>query len=271
MIYNFTGQFSAAIAAGFIEPLANVKVRLYRYRETQFITSLSVKDPAETLRVLTEHEVDAKRTSLIAEAVADAEGHFSIEIGEDDGYGGEAFEIHLFIDNIVGRRSKQPFRSCEIYLATMKPRWMPSETKDEQQASWSYTLPEDFWCNLRRSNDAWVIVGRVRERNTEMPLRHLHVTAFDEDWIQDDNLGSAITNEEGWFRIDYSSEDFTQTPLSPLVNTEDAGPDLYFNVKTASGEPWLIEPRELGHDKGRLDVDACCYVDLLVEREELLA
>jgi|GEM_PF-2840841 len=36
--------------------------------------------------------------------------------------------------------------------------------------------------------------------------------------MQDDELGSALTDAEGKFRIDYERADFTRTMLSPLVN-----------------------------------------------------
>ena len=48
----------------------------------------------------------------------------------------------------------------------------------------------------------------------------MRVRAFDADWLQDDDLGSAVTDGAGHFRIDYSRADFEKTIFSPLTPTQ---------------------------------------------------
>jgi hypothetical protein len=48
----------------------------------------------------------------------------------------------------------------------------------------------------------------------------VRVRAFDADWLQDDDLGSAVTDGAGHFRIDYSRADFEKTIFSPLTPTQ---------------------------------------------------
>ena len=53
------------------------------------------------------------------------------------------------------------------------------------------------------------IVGTVVEETSGKPLAGLQVRAFDKDLIFDDKLGTAVTDEAGRFRMDYSSLDFS--------------------------------------------------------------
>lgn len=87
--------------------------------------------------------------------------------------------------------------------------------------------------------------------------------AFDADWLQDDEIGSAITDGTGRFRIDYLTEDFQKTPFSPSINIElIGGPDLYFKVETPGGVLLLDGPRSRGRDPGRESAGHCFCVDL---------
>jgi hypothetical protein len=97
------------------------------------------------------------------------------------------------------------------------------------------------------------------------PLSGVQVTAYDADWIQDDCLGSATTDDEGKFRIDYAQADFLQTPLSPIINYEQGGPDLYFTVESPTGQILLKEPKTQGNSPERIDAGHCTYVELAVE------
>src|SRR4029450_2216762 len=65
-----------------------------------------------------------------------------------------------------------------------------------------------YWCLVRSRFGAWVICGRVVVCDTEAPVSNVKVSAFDVDWLQDDPLGSAITDTTGKFRIDYLADDF---------------------------------------------------------------
>jgi hypothetical protein len=265
MKYTFSGQFCGSIAPEFSEPLAGVTVRLYKYRGTKYVTSLAVTDPQETMTILSAEAASAKASSLLAETTTDAEGNFVFTLDEQAGYKGDAFDLDLWLTTVPGRKTLTPHSPLQITLTTMKPRWQPTDSG--YSAHWDYCLPADFWRNIYAHFDAWVACGRVTVRGTQQPVSGVRVTAVDADWLQDDELGSALTDAEGRFRIDYARADFTRTPLSPLINAEDGGPDLYFSVETATGTPLLNEPKAQGHTAGRENAACCCFVELSVDTQ----
>ncbi len=89
--------------------------------------------------------------------------------------------------------------------------------------------------------------------------------AFDRDWLQDDPLGSALTDPTGQFQIWYTAAQFSKTPFSPLINVELVpGPDLYFRIEGPSSSVLLAEPPDTGRTPGRQNVGPCFCVDLCV-------
>lgn len=261
MTYTLRGQFSGMLAPNLIEPLAGVTVCFYRYRGAKYISSLAVTEPEPTMAILTEEAVSAKAASLLQEVITDAAGNFVLTL-EEATYKGEAFDIDLVFHTVPGRKTPLPHLPLQIALTTMKPRW---ETVDgAYQAHWEYCLPPDLWQAVRAHFDAWLIAGHVTVQATGQPISGVQVTAFDADWWQDDQLGSVLTDAEGKFRIDYERTDFTRTPLSPLLNREEEGPDLYFNVSTPAGAALLNEPKTQGYLPGRKNAGHCAFVELTV-------
>lgn len=68
-------------------------------------------------------------------------------------------------------------------------------------AAWNHTLSSKFWCFILSLLGIWAVCGRVIHCKTEQPIGGVKVTAFDRDWLEDDNLGSALTNASGQFII----------------------------------------------------------------------
>jgi len=135
-----------------------------------------------------------------------------------------------------------------------------------------YCIPQRFWCAIRARLGAWVIIGRVlacdEQTQERQPLAGYTVRAFDKDWIQDDPLGEAVSDSNGFFRIDYLEIDFKQTFLSPWVNVEtlgSSGPDVYFNVYRSDGAPVLEEPPTRGTQPDRSNRGPCFCVELCIE------
>ena len=115
---------------------------------------------------------------------------------------------------------------------------------------------------------AWVTCGYVYDCRTKplTPVPGVKVIAFDRDWLQDDELGSAFTDSNGRFRIDYLISDFEKTPFSPLINIEcTPGPDVYFRIEAYDGTVLLDEPSSRGRDSDRENVGPCFCVRLCVE------
>ncbi|HMC57724.1 MAG TPA: hypothetical protein VKJ01_00905, partial [Candidatus Solibacter sp.] len=246
------------------EQLSDVTVRLYRHQPNQNITALAVANPKDTFAVLDEETLRAKESSLLAETKTNAQGGFVFELGERT-YNGEAFEIDLYCGTVPHRK---PTRKTPVprqaTITTIQPVWKRTETGF--MAGWDYCIPYRYWCFFRGLFDAWTICGKVAQCQTGGALSNVKVTAFDTDWLQDDDLGFAFTDASGRFRIDYTREDFEKTIFSPLLNIElFGGPDLYFRIEDAGGTLLLQEPSSRGRDRDRQNAGPCFCVDLCVD------
>jgi hypothetical protein len=264
--FIFKGRLCGFLCADVSEPLAQMKVRLYRPRKDQDVTALAVANPKETLALLSDGDVEAKAQSLLAEVETDAEGRFSFELGEQQGYRGEAVEIDLYCGTVPRRiPTRNPPQPRQLSLTTVQPRWRQRE--ELFLAAWDYCIPHRFWCFLRGLFGAWTICGKVVTCDqTATPIANVKVSAFDADWLQHDRLGSAMTDGGGRFRIDYSTDTFQKTPFSPSINVElTGGPDVYFKIETSDGLLLLGEPRARGRKPDRENRGPCFCTTLCVD------
>lgn len=264
--YIFKGRLCGFLCPECQEPLSRVKVRLYRLRGDQNVTALAVANPKDTFAVLSDEQVKAKAASLLMEVETDAEGRFTIELSKKQKYNGEAFEIDVYCTTVPQQKpGRVPPKPRQFSVTTVQPQWRQRE--DAMFAVWEYCLPHRFWCYLRGLFGAWTICGKVVLCNNQaVPVSNVKVSAFDTDWLQSDTLGSAITDGAGKFRIDYSTEDFEKTPLSPLINIElTGGPDIYFKVEASGGIVILDEPSSRGRQPDRENAGPCFCVTLCVD------
>lgn len=267
MSYIFKGKLCGYICGECQEPLAGLKVRLYRTRKEQNITALAVANPKDTLNILSENILKEKESSLIAETEIDEQGNFQFELGKKQKYDGEAFEIDVYCKTVPRLKSLPDKQEpVQFTITVLQPQW--KKIGEKYVGVWEYCIPWRFWCALRARFGAWVICGRVTVCNTKVPVAGLKVYAFDVDWLQDDDLGFGITDGDGKFRIDYSFSDFNKTPFSPFINFElIGGPDIYFRVEDSGGNVLLNEPRSRGRQNDRENAGPCLCVDLCVDIE----
>ncbi len=265
MAYIFKGRLCGYICAECPEPLSNVTVRLYRSRAGQGVTLLAAASAKDTFAILSDADVQAKASSLIAETSTNADGSFVFDLGEKQNYKGEAFEIDVYCGTVPNRKpTPKPPKPLQFHITTVQPTWR--NTDAGFMAAFEYCVPVRYWCEIRRRFGAWTICGIVVDCKSGAPIAGVKVRAFDEDWLQDDDLGSGITDGAGKFRIDYLPIDFEQTPLSPLLNFElVGGPDVYFKVETLGGVALLSEPRTQGRSPGRENIGPCFCVRLCTE------
>ncbi len=263
--YTFRGRLCGFICTDCPEPLSNVKVRLYRLRRDQNAVALAVANPKDTLAVQDEEAVQAKAQSLLAEVETDAEGRFTVELGEKNNYDGEAFEVDVYCGTVPRQKpGRVPPKPRQFSVTTVQPLWRRNEDRD--LAVWEYCIPYRFWCYFRGLFGAWTICGRVVTCDKQaLPVSNVKVSAFDADWLQDDALGSAVTDGAGKFQIDYTTDDFQKTIFSPLINVElTGGPDVYFKVETSGGQTLLDETQSRGRQPDRENVGPCFCVTLCV-------
>jgi hypothetical protein len=268
MSYVFKGNLCGLLCGDCQEPISEGLVRLYRNRPDQNVTALAVADPDDTFTVLSDEQVRAKEAMLIAETKTDADGSFTFNLGREQKYNGEAFEIDVYCGTVPHRKpARKPPKPRQFSITTVQPSWRTAREKEDDFFSvWRYCIPYRFWCYFRGLFDAWVICGHLTSCQDHAPIPGATVSAFDVDWLQDDALGSAVTDASGHFRIDYTSADFKITPFSPWINVElCGGPDVYFKA-TLGTDTILNEDRSTGRTPGRENVGPCFCVDLCTDK-----
>jgi hypothetical protein len=88
------------------------------------------------------------------------------------------------------------------------------------------------------------VEGTVEEAETGRPLSGHIVRAFDKDLLFDDDLGLAITDEQGRFLIQFTEDAFR--------DFMELSPDLYLRVYDSTGERLLHQTpvyRDIGSDE----------------------
>lgn len=261
MAYIFKGRLCGYICDECPEPLSHVKVRLYRTRKEQNATALVAAQPKDTFAILDEKQVKEKSSSLIGEYETDDAGNFTADLGSK--YDGGAVEVDVYCETVPGRKeTPKPPKPLQFSITVVQPEWRPLGR--DSVAIWNYCLSQRYWCLVRSRFHAWVICGHITVCNSRRPAPGLKVSAFDVDWLQDDALGSAVTDANGRFRINYSPADFKKDIFGFNVELF-GGPDLYFRVETPSGTVLLNEPPSRGRDADRENVGNCVCVHLCVE------
>ena len=266
MPFIFKGNLSAYLCLDCKEHLAFVTVRLYRLRDNQKETMLAAAETKHTINLLDKKQIAAKKGHLIAEVKTDENGNFTFELNEKrEKYQGEAFELDVYLTSVAGQSQESSTHApVQFTITTLQPRWRQREKA--LMWYWTYCLPSRFWCRLRERFGVWVICGRVIDCESQFPIPAAKVTAFDRDWLQDDELGSVTTDSNGRFRIYYPTSAFQPGTLLDIEMY--GGPDLYFHVETTLGAPLLIEPAARGRDPDRENVGPCFCVTLCTEEPQ---
>lgn len=240
MKYTFKGNLCGYLCEDCWEVLYGIEVHLYLPWQTDKVIENAVANTKDTLRLVSKEEAASRKDLLIATTKTDEKGNFEFEL--DEKYGKTAFDID-FICGTVPRVPPKPPRneSIQIHLTTVYPQWRTSKELENLYFQWEYCIAYQWWTYIRvYFFDAWVICGHMYVCGTKTPIPNVKVTAWDADFITDDNLGSAVTDANGYFRIDYTSIDFKQTFLSPWINFETdpglpltfkSGPDVYFKYE----------------------------------------
>lgn len=265
MSYIFKGTLCGFICSECPEPLSQLTVRLYRVNaRDERLVAAAVANPKDTFAILSESDAAAKSSRLLAEAVMDDAGNFHFALGEKDKYQGEAFEVDVYCPTVPHRKpTPTPPKPLQFTITTLQPQWR--RAGDGFAAAWEYCIPHRFWCGVRARFGAWTICGHVTHCETGNPIGGVRVRAFDTDWLQDDALGSGVTDGTGRFRIDYLAEDFKPTVFPGISLELFGGPDLYFRVETLAGVVLLAEPRSRGRQSDRENVGPCFCVDLCLK------
>lgn len=202
-------------------------------------------------------EVD-KFTANAPHDTTDEDGGFCVV---DPDYDGGCIDLYVCIDRVPTPSLEEgglplPETEC-LFVGTFEPLQFGD--------TWylTATIPQRLWCAIRRWADAWVIVGRVVSCDDDsVGIGALEVTAFDKDIVQHDNLGTATTNANGIFRIDYPGDRFRQGTIIDVELV--GGPDVYFQIVDQSSNVLLDESALRGHQDDRRNRGPCFCVELCV-------
>jgi hypothetical protein len=266
MKYTLKGNLCGYLCDECFEPLYGMEVLLYLPWQKELILTHAVANTKETFHIVAKEEAASRKSLLIATAQTDENGNFEFVL--DEKYSKTAFDIDFTCGTVPRTPPKPPRKEpIQIHLTTVYPQWRISKEQESYYYMLEYRIASKWWCYIRGHYfDAWVICGRLRNCESGAPIANASITAWDADFITDDNLGTAITDGSGHFRIDYSSIQFKQTFLSPWINVEtdpglpltfQSGPDVYF--KAVIGGVTLIDETAANCRK---NVGHCLCVDL---------
>ncbi len=239
MTYNLKGNLCGYLCENHFESLENVTVLIYLPWQKDRVTQNAVASTKDTFRLVTSEERDTRKDLLIATANADINGNYTVSI--DEKFSDTAFDID-FVCGSVPQVPPRPRKSpLQFHLTTIYPQWRSEKDQEKAFYQWNYCISSKWWCYIRGYFfDAWVITGHMYVCGTKTPIPDVKVIAMDADFLTNDHLGSAITDHNGFFRIDYTSADFKKTFLSPWLNVETdpawpvtfvSGPDVYFKYE----------------------------------------
>jgi hypothetical protein len=237
MKYTFKGNLCGYLCEDCTEPLYGMEVLLYLPWKREAIAENTAANTKETFHIVSKEEANQRKDLLLDRVFTDENGGFEFSI--DEKYSNTAFDIDFYCGNVPKGPKKEALREpLQIHLTTVLPEF------DEQNNfvyNWRHCIAYKWWCYIRGHYfDAWVICGHLRNCDTGKPISGATVTAWDADFLTDDNLGNAITDASGHFRIDYNSLTFKKTFLSPWINVEtdpgalltfQSGPDVYFKAE----------------------------------------
>ena len=262
----FKGSLKGYVCEDCIEAISNVEILLYLpYLKETAAADSNVK---ETFRYVTKEEAKKRENLFIDRITTDENGDFEYEVGEK--YIGADFDID-FVCGSVPPKFPKPKRGeqLQFHLTTLSMRYELEKQVQSPKYRWEYIIAHKWWCYVRgHFFDAWVICGHLMNCKTNQPIANAKVTAMDADFLTDDTLGSATTDANGHFRIDYSSADFKKTFLSPWINIEtdpsflsfQSGPDVYFKAELAGTK--LIDETKAN---ARKNAGYCLCVNLCSE------
>src|SRR6478752_1534007 len=267
MKYTIKGNLRGYLCDDCFEFLEGIKVHLYQSQKNVDVRAAAELNKQQTFVLVTPEEAGAKEKLLVATAIVDVKGNFEVELNEEQS--SSAFDIDFECGNVPHWPKPPQHNPVQFYHTTIYPQWQLENDKG-YYFRYDFEVSAKWWCYVRgHIFDVWTICGHLFACGTKKPVHNVKVTAWDDDFLTDDNLGSAITDVNGHFTINYTSADFKKTFLSPFINVETDpglpltfknGPDVYFkyeyNGVAIPGETPAISRKNVGY---------CLCVELCIE------
>ena len=258
------------------ESLPNVMVKLYDVQGKPNLEDLLLEKEKNILVVDSSEILADKKKSFLGETLTDNNGSFELLLSDLE-YQGRTFEVAIYCETLPGLK-KAAGKPLEFVIATIQPKW--DKVNNMMVFEWNYSLPFGFWRYILSLFDVWVIYGKIiSSTKHRKPIIGVEVIAKDADWVSENELGFSITDNDGYFKIYYTSREFMKYGVS-LGKSEEvlssaiySGPDVYFTVKTVGGIALIDEMKNVGRKPERSNIGNCYCVTLTViedQREEII-
>ena len=261
MGYMVKGNLRACLYLDLYESLEHVEVKIYKVNSGSKVTH----DYKNELHILSADVILNKSKNLLGSGFTDSEGNYVVDVC--DSYNEGAIEIDLVVKDKQARKKKKQ-DPIHFTVKRLMPVWRSND--ELKEFSWNYSFGFQLWSQVRHHFDIWTIIGSIKStEDRKTPVEGVVVSAMDVDWVKDDLLGSATTDRTGKFRIDYTSIDYMQTFLSPLISIETPissmpGPGVYFKITTSDGILLYEEKRAVGRTEERKNIPRCFNIDLYI-------
>ncbi len=267
--YLYSAQIKARICKACVVVLPNIEFAVYRMADEQCPGRPDVR---KSFRQLSEEEMKKREPHLLCRGETDEDGRAECRFETREWrHGSECIEVVITLRGPVGM--EKGMEEAEYYrIAVYSPRW--DETEEGNRHFSELVIPASLWCAFLKKHGVWVICGEVLTcEKPVVPVGGVTVKAFDVDWIQDDFIGSSVTDPHGRFLIYYDISKFNRTPFSPFINIEwTGGPDLYFKIEGVDSDGnrvlLLDEDPSRGRKPDRENVSHCFCTRLCVAAEE---
>ncbi|MGS0527794.1 hypothetical protein ACU8V7_24015 [Zobellia nedashkovskayae] len=261
MGYTIKGNLRACLHLELYESLDSVEVKVYKVTSD---IKIACNHKSE-LNKLPADIISYKSKNLLGSGHTNCEGNYSIDIC--DSYSDGEIEIDLVVTD-KHESYRKIHDPIHFTARRLKPIWRSGNQTKE--FSWNYCFSFQFWNQVRKQLDVWTIIGNVKSAEDKVtPVAGVVVSAIDVDWIKDDFLGSAVSDGDGKFRIDYKSIDYKQTYLSPMISIETPissipGPGVYFKITNPEGILLYEEHRSMGKTQERRNIQRFFNIDLYI-------
>ncbi|HEX22424.1 MAG TPA: hypothetical protein ENH21_03235 [Chromatiales bacterium] len=247
------------LLCGRLEILDRVRdAQIYVVPSSREMTGDDVQTAKPAIKSLSVNELKAATSAaqLVLKDVTGEDGNFCLMNSD---YQGGPVDVYVLIDRVPLPGSEDGWSMLPEPKALFLGTYVPTDS--EEGWALSLTIPQSLWCRLKRLADAWTIIGKVTAcANSNIALGGVTVTAFDVDWLQDDELGSGVTSVSGIYRIDYLGSKYR---AGTFIDVElFGGPDIYFKIKDGDGNSILDELPSIGRSPGRRDREPCACIDV---------
>jgi hypothetical protein len=266
MNYILSGNLIGCYPNQCFDFVYKTKVKIYGIDKSVSVSSvLSAANPHNSI-IRTNKETDGIAKFLLAETVTDEVGNYSVTLNGN--YNGGTIDIDICAQKAPLSVKFAKFtvaHEMQFNITSIQPFWHHTNSSENFNANGSFKIGSDAWCEILKAFKLCVINGQVIQKSNNTALGAAKVFAFDYDLLQDDYLGMAETDENGYFQLIYSEDDFQKTIFNNLTSEYKNGPDIYFKIDSSSGDTLLKEDRKMGDADSRKNMTTCLTVNFEIE------